>query len=182
MAAKPRRRGIVLNHFFRISSPARIVADLSVRVHNDLNCGTWDYEIQPATRLSESGLNLDKGGSLDTSSSQVARRIRKLSRRSRILFVSRETSTDVVQAAFATGADGYVVKTDAGSELLEAVDSVLRGGQFVSRRFSDHDFVGASDAEVSQEFRTKSAIAPLRQNTEITTATMWGSILTMHVC
>jgi hypothetical protein len=40
LAAKPRRRGIVLNHFFRISSPARIVADLSVRVRSDLNCGT----------------------------------------------------------------------------------------------------------------------------------------------
>jgi hypothetical protein len=44
LAVKPRRRGIVLNHFFRISPPARIVADLSVRVRNDLNCGICDSE------------------------------------------------------------------------------------------------------------------------------------------
>ena len=44
LAAKPRRRGIVMNHFFRISPQSRIVSDLSVRVRNDLNCGAWDYE------------------------------------------------------------------------------------------------------------------------------------------
>jgi DNA-binding response OmpR family regulator len=98
---------------------------------------------------------------------EVARRVRKLSRQSRILFVSQETSTDVVQAAFATGADGYVVKTDAGMELLEAVNAVLRGDQFISGRFSSHDFVGASDVDVSQEFRTNNTFAPLHQNTEI---------------
>jgi DNA-binding response OmpR family regulator len=97
---------------------------------------------------------------------EVARRIRKLSRQFRILFVSQETSTDVVQAAFATGADGYVVKTDAGRELLEAVNAVLRGDRFISRRFSSHDFI-ASDADVSQEFRTKIIFSPLHQNTEI---------------
>ena len=65
---------------------------------------------------------------------------------SRILFVSQESSADVVREALGTGARGYVVKTDAGSELLEAVNAVLRGEQFVGRRFSGHDFVGASHA------------------------------------
>jgi DNA-binding NarL/FixJ family response regulator len=37
----------------------------------------------------------------------------------------------------------YVVKTDSRRELLTAVDAVLRGEQFVSRRFSGHVFVGA---------------------------------------
>jgi hypothetical protein len=36
---------MVLNHFFRTGPPGRIVADLSVLPRNDLNCGTWDYEI-----------------------------------------------------------------------------------------------------------------------------------------
>jgi DNA-binding NarL/FixJ family response regulator len=227
LAVKPRRTGIVLNHFFRISPPARIVADLSMRVRNDLNCGTCDSESNQQLNP-ESGLDVGEGGKLGTSSSrvlvvedsepfrkfvcsalgkrpelqivgeasdgleavqkaeelqpdlivldiglpslngiEVARRIRTLSRQSRILFVSQETSTDMVEAALATGARGYVLKTDAGRELLEAVDGVLRGDQFVSRRFSGHDFVGASDTEVSQEFRTKSAFAPLHQNMEI---------------
>lgn len=77
---------------------------------------------------------------------EVARRIRKVSPGSKILFVSQESSADAVQDALDTGARGYVVKTDAGSELLEGVDAVLRGERFVGRRFSGHDFVGASDA------------------------------------
>ena len=42
------------------------------------------------------------------------------------LFVSQASSVDVVQEALGTGAYGYVVKTDAGSELLQAVNAVLR--------------------------------------------------------
>jgi DNA-binding NarL/FixJ family response regulator len=77
---------------------------------------------------------------------EVARRIRKLSEESKVLFVSQESSADVVQEALGTGAHGYVVKTDAGRELLEGVNAVLRGQQFVGRRFSGRDFVGASHA------------------------------------
>jgi DNA-binding NarL/FixJ family response regulator len=77
---------------------------------------------------------------------EAARRIRKLSPESKILFVSQESSADVVQEALGLGARGYVVKTDAGSELLEGVNAVLRGERFVGRRFSGHDFVGTSHA------------------------------------
>ena len=84
---------------------------------------------------------------------EAARRIRALSGDSKVVFVSQESSLDVVREALGTGAHGYVVKTDAGRELLEAVDAVLRGGQFVGRRFSGHDFVGASDARSSQDLQ-----------------------------
>ena len=97
---------------------------------------------------------------------EAARRILKSSPKSKILFVSQESSADVVQEAFGTGAHGYVVKTDAGSELLEALDAVLRGGRFVGKRYSGHDFVGASDAGASDEF-TNSSFAALQQNREI---------------
>ena len=75
---------------------------------------------------------------------EVARQIRKLSPNSKILFVSQESSADVVQGALGTGAQGYVLKSDAGRELLEGVNAVLRGEQFVSNRFSGHDFVEGS--------------------------------------
>jgi DNA-binding NarL/FixJ family response regulator len=71
---------------------------------------------------------------------EVARRIRKVSPGSKVLFVSQESSTDAVQEALGTGAQGYVVKIDAGSELLEGVNAVLRGERFVGRRFAGHDF------------------------------------------
>ena len=98
---------------------------------------------------------------------EAARRIRRLSTKSKILFVSQESSADVVREALGTGARGYVVKTDAGRELLEAVDAVLRGGQFVGRRFSGHDLIGASDTRASQEFRTNGTFAPLQKYVQI---------------
>ena len=75
----------------------------------------------------------------------AARRIRKLSPTSKILFVSQESSADVVQEALALGALGYVVKAHAGSELLPAVEAVLQGRQFVSSGLSGHYFTPASD-------------------------------------
>jgi CheY-like chemotaxis protein len=61
---------------------------------------------------------------------EAARRIRKLSPKSKILFLSQESSADVVEEAFRSGALGYVVKAQAGSELLTAVSAVLRGRTF----------------------------------------------------
>jgi DNA-binding NarL/FixJ family response regulator len=76
---------------------------------------------------------------------EVARQIRKLSPESKILFVSQESSTDVVRGALGTGAQGFVVKSDARRELLEGVNAVLRGKRFVSNRFSGDEFIEDSD-------------------------------------
>jgi DNA-binding NarL/FixJ family response regulator len=98
---------------------------------------------------------------------EAARRIRNLFPGSKILFVSQESSVDVVQEALGTGAQGYVVKSDAGSELLEGVNAVLRGDQFVGRRFSGHDFVRASDEGASQDPQGATSRAQFQQNMEI---------------
>ena len=63
---------------------------------------------------------------------EAARRIRKLAPASKIIFVSQESSGEVVQEALKLGAWGYVVKTRAASDLLAAVDAFLEGRQFVS--------------------------------------------------
>jgi DNA-binding NarL/FixJ family response regulator len=63
---------------------------------------------------------------------EAARRILQLSPNSKIVFLSVDDSQDVVQVALGTGALGYVDKAHAVSELLPAVDAVLRGTQFVS--------------------------------------------------
>jgi DNA-binding NarL/FixJ family response regulator len=76
---------------------------------------------------------------------EVARQIRKLSPESKILFVSQESSADVVREALGTGAQGFVVKSDARRELLEGVNAVLRGERFVSNRFSGDEFIEDSD-------------------------------------
>ena len=62
---------------------------------------------------------------------EAARQIRKLAPEAKIIFVSQESSADVVQEALSLGALGYVVKTHAGSELLAAVEAALVEKQFV---------------------------------------------------
>jgi len=56
---------------------------------------------------------------------EAARQIRKLSPKSKIVFLSQESSTDVVEEALSTGACGYVVKAKAASQLLAVVDAVI---------------------------------------------------------
>lgn len=63
---------------------------------------------------------------------EAARRIRKLTPESRIIFVSQESSVDVVAEALSFGAQGYVLKIKAGNDLLIAMEAVLEGKQFVS--------------------------------------------------
>ncbi len=63
---------------------------------------------------------------------EAARRIRELSPESRIIFLTQESSPEVVQMALDLGAWGYVRKVTAGSDLLAAVDTVLAGRRFVS--------------------------------------------------
>jgi DNA-binding NarL/FixJ family response regulator len=62
----------------------------------------------------------------------AARRIIAANPRSRILFLSEHRSWNVVEAACATGARGYVCKTDGACRLVVAMDAVMEGVGFVS--------------------------------------------------
>jgi DNA-binding NarL/FixJ family response regulator len=61
---------------------------------------------------------------------EAARQIRRVSPKTKILFLSQESSIDVVQEALNLG-NGYIVKTHAGKELLTAVAKVRRGYRFL---------------------------------------------------
>jgi DNA-binding NarL/FixJ family response regulator len=63
---------------------------------------------------------------------EAARRIREMVPEAKIIFLSDESSVDVVQEAMSFGAWGYVFKTMAAIELLTAVETVLSGLKFVS--------------------------------------------------
>ena len=58
---------------------------------------------------------------------EAARRLRRLSPKSKILFVSQWSSADLVQEAVDAGAQGYVAKVDVVSKLLTVLNAVLRG-------------------------------------------------------
>ena len=75
---------------------------------------------------------------------EVARRLRKLAVPPKIVFISQESSPEVVAEALNLGALGYVHKTRAGSDLLPAIDAALEGRRFVS---SGLQIGGAMDAQ-----------------------------------
>jgi DNA-binding NarL/FixJ family response regulator len=70
----------------------------------------------------------------------AARRIRTLSPTSRIIFVSQESTADIVAEGLKLGAVGYIVKTRVGVDLPLAVDAALDGRQFVSNELLRHEF------------------------------------------
>jgi DNA-binding NarL/FixJ family response regulator len=65
---------------------------------------------------------------------EAAHQIRQVAPGSRILFVSEQSDPDVVTAALEAGGGGYVLKSDAGDELLPAIVAILRGDPFLSSR------------------------------------------------
>lgn len=65
---------------------------------------------------------------------EAAHRLRKVSPASKIVFLSQHDSLQIVKNAFKTGGHGYVLKSDAGLDLLDAIRSVRVGKQFVSQR------------------------------------------------
>ena len=64
---------------------------------------------------------------------EVAKQIRRIAPHARLLFLSQESSPDIVQMALSLGGRGYVHKASAGTDLLLAIDTVLAGQRFVSR-------------------------------------------------
>jgi DNA-binding NarL/FixJ family response regulator len=71
---------------------------------------------------------------------EAARQIRKVAPKSKVIFLTENDCPDIAAEALTTGASGYVVKSDAGRELLPAVEAVLQGRQFTSARLPCHDF------------------------------------------
>ena len=109
----------------------KVVQDI-VEVSDGLQAVREAQRLQPDLILLDIGLPTLNG-------IEAARQIRTLSPASKIIFVTQESSADVVQEAISIGVSGYVVKTDVGDELLGAIVAVLRGEQFIGRRFVGHD-------------------------------------------
>jgi DNA-binding NarL/FixJ family response regulator len=82
-------------------------------------------ELKPNLVLMDIGLPSQNG-------IEAARQVRELVPDAKIIFLSQESSAEVVQEALSFGAQGYVVKIRAGLDLLTAVQAVISGKMFVS--------------------------------------------------
>jgi DNA-binding NarL/FixJ family response regulator len=69
----------------------------------------------------------------------AARRMGELAPNARIIFLTQESSTDMVREALSLGAWGYLIKVQAGKELLVAVEMVMQGKRFVSSGLDGHE-------------------------------------------
>ena len=81
-------------------------------------------ELQPSLILLDIGLPKISG-------IEAAKRIRKVCEQSKILFLSQESSSEILQEALNSGALGYVYKPRAAVDLLSAIDAVLNGKTFL---------------------------------------------------
>jgi DNA-binding NarL/FixJ family response regulator len=70
---------------------------------------------------------------------EVARKICTVSPDSKILFLTGNNYPQIVREAFGAGADGYVIKQDAADELMAAVEAVLLGKRYISKRLARHN-------------------------------------------
>ena len=94
-------------------------------------------ELQPDLILMDVGLPTLDG-------IEAARRIQKVSPKSKILFVTENRSLDIAEEALRSGGVGYVLKSDAGRDLLPAIEAVLRGKRFLSTGMTGHLLAAAS--------------------------------------
>ena len=94
-------------------------------------------ELQPDLILLDIGLPTLNG-------IEAARRIRELSPKTKILFVSENRSPDIAEEALRTGAGGYVAKADAVRDLLPAINAVLEGKRFISASLAGNFVVAAT--------------------------------------
>lgn len=117
-------------------------------------------ELQPDLILLDIGLPKRNG-------IEAAREIRQYAPRAKILFVSENRSWDIAEEALRTGATGYIVKSDAASELLPALNAVLRGKRFISARFADHDPADLANDDTANPLSNNLATVLPPHNAEI---------------
>jgi DNA-binding NarL/FixJ family response regulator len=99
--------------------------------------------IQKARELEPDLILLDIG--LPTLSGiEAARQIRTIVPKAKILFVSENYSIDIARSTLNAGGCGYVIKSDAGSELLAAIETVFLGKQFLSARLKAQNIRGVT--------------------------------------
>jgi DNA-binding NarL/FixJ family response regulator len=78
---------------------------------------------------------------------EVARQLRELAPKSKIIFLSQETSAVLVKEAIALGAWGYVFKSHAEGDLLPAIDAALSGRRYVSSNPQRGDVPHGDDSD-----------------------------------
>jgi DNA-binding NarL/FixJ family response regulator len=73
---------------------------------------------------------------------ETARQMRKAEPGIRILIFTMHETEELVREVFRSGANGYVLKSDAGAHLVTAITTVLGGGYYCSSKLNEWIFQG----------------------------------------
>jgi DNA-binding NarL/FixJ family response regulator len=122
---------------------------------NGLQAVQQSQELQPDLVLLDIGMP-------ELNGIEAARRIRKASPETKILFVSENRSKEIADEALRAGGNGYIIKSHAGGELLPAIEAVLQGRRFVSASLPDASDPAREQASELPQHNT----APRREHNE----------------
>ena len=70
-------------------------------------------------------------------------RLKQLMPAVKLIYLTMSEDQDMAAEAFRLGANGYLLKSSAGSELVSAIRTVVRGGSYITPRMTE-DIVGSS--------------------------------------
>lgn len=96
---------------------------------NGLESLSMALELQPDIVIMDIGLP-------DLDGIEATRRILEINPEFRVLMLSMHNEPEIVCAALAAGAHGYLLKDCAAEELLEGIFTILRGETFISRQIA----------------------------------------------
>jgi len=120
---------------YRVFVTSLVAKHANMRVVGEVSSGL--QAVEKAQELKPDLILMDIGLP-DLNGIEAARRIRKSSPESKIIFLTQESSPELVLAAIGLGASGYVLKSLGEIDLLTAVETVIRGKQFVSGGVDGH--------------------------------------------
>jgi DNA-binding NarL/FixJ family response regulator len=86
---------------------------------------------------------------------EATRAIRKTNPNVKILLLTLHESAELVRTAFQAGIDGYLLKTDAEQELVQALNVVIAEGTYVSPRIDP----AVAKELIAREHRNENGLA-----------------------
>ena len=126
-ASRPRVL-IADDHTLVAEALERILAtdfEVVAKVHDGRSLIRAAQRFMPAVILVDIGMPLLNG-------MNAAERIKRITPGAKIIFVTINRDPEVIAESLRRGADGYILKTCAASELVTAIHSALRGDCYIS--------------------------------------------------
>jgi DNA-binding NarL/FixJ family response regulator len=73
----------------------------------------------------------------DMTGMEAVQKLQQTAAQCKVIFVSMHSKPEFVREAFSVGAMGYVLKRSAASELIDAMQEVLKGNAYISRQIAN---------------------------------------------